>query len=114
MMLDDEPYSSAKRNLFFISVVLGFIVGVIAKVGFDKPGYVAIGIGFIYTVAHPIIGGIAVLISEFLATIALELEKGYRWDRESCVNRAAIWPIVLIYWLVVFIPLAVINHLFRE
>jgi len=108
---EDKVSIYARIELFLVSAGFGIVVGLIAKIGFDLTSMEAILCGFGYTVAHPIIGTFAVHISETLARTALVTEA---WRRESRARAATVWSVVLVFWLVIFVPSAVINHMYRN
>lgn len=111
-MTEDKDNVPAETRLwlFCISATFGAVIGLIFYYVFYFSIWQSILTGFCYTVIHPIIGFIAVLSAEFLAKEALVTKQ---WTRQSRAVAVSWWPIVFVFWVVIFIPAGLINHMYR-
>lgn len=106
--LEDEV-GGARGCLFVVAAALGIWGGVIAS-------YHA---GFLASVAAFFIVGLGYTL---LSALAVQVCKGLRWlafpgaspwDGRTAVMWGSVWPLSLVFWLIVTPFFALINRLFR-
>jgi len=107
MLPQSDSVSEDDRSmLVIISLFFGVLVGLAAG---KENGSVLIGIfvGLGYAILHPVLGTLAAILCEFLARKALTTEG---WNKKSMARAAAFWPFVTAFWLILFLPTAIVNH----
>jgi len=123
-----EDIRTAKFTLVFISLVFGVVTFVTLTVritmipaGFlNKPSIefandpilsllIAAAVAFVY----PVIAAFVVFICEHCRSWAY-LNDVNKWNKGTKIYLGAFWPLLLIWSLIIYTFLAIVNRLFRE
>jgi hypothetical protein len=101
-----------KFGLIAISFVVGGVVGVMRGTSTDS---VAVGVilGGLSVLAYPILGAAATAMSYGLHWTC-HLGEVRQWPLHKRLVIATFWPVTVLYYVVLFAPLLVINLLFRD
>lgn len=106
---EDEDDTGCARTILFVVSAFG---GIIYLVGLGRIGVIEVLIAFAIMLLYPLVGASVVGICELIRDFAFpKATEG--WSREEHLVIAAIWPISLLYWLVVGPAFAIINRVFR-
>ena len=102
-----------RMALFLASTIAGVSAGAVLRVGTGLSWATIVLLGFITALLHPLVGILVVGICEDLRNWSFPQEQK-RWDRSSRVGLVALWPPVLLSWLLISPSFAIINRLFRS
>ena len=105
--------TDGKLAVFFSSVIIGGIGGVIAFQWVESV-FGAVVRGFIVALLNPVVAATCVRIIEDLMAWALIKPKANQWDVGTRAYVGAFWPFTTLFWLVGSIFFAIINRLWKS
>lgn len=106
-----SEFESGRAILLAASILLGLVSAGVAAIKFDQ-GFNALLWFAGVSIGYPVTGSIASKLSELLA-------RGCRfsdaaWRRDTSIYVALLWPIVLPFHIVIFLPTLVVNAIYKR
>ena len=100
----DKDLSPPKVFLMIVSIIMGLIFGVI---------YENIIIGLVVSLGYPVTGAFVIMLCSIYRKKAT-FGNSEPWKKELKIGLGAIWPLTLIWSLIVYTYLLLINMVFKQ
>ncbi len=102
-----------KLTLFFVSLAIGIITGLIIYFFFDVELLITLLIVISGVMLYPIFGAGSLLMVDFLLKWSLMMDKNDVWKLGDRILIGITWPVALVFCLIVCPFFAITNRLFR-
>lgn len=104
-----DESSEGKAWLFFVTINVGFWT---AAVVYHKIGFWGATLTFfVMGLGYSFLGALAVMVCKWLYSIAFP--NGNEWDGNTAAFLGSLWPLSILFWLIITPFFALINRLFK-